>query len=159
MIASVFLVFFILPYSVRLTRQCISLHPLFENFCKICYHCLQFCHSLHLLLKTFRTSPPRIPHFHLEFPQFVISPVSAFLPVIPFLHFIMRWSHLVPKPILPQQLVNALPSNHCPSYMAMPSRRPPQKSMRLGGGALKRHQKQNRKKLPKSTRNSPQKVS
>ena len=30
--------------------------------------------------------------------------------------------------------------------------------MRLGGGALKRHQKQNRKKLPKSTRNSPQKV-
>ena len=42
--------------------------------------------------------------------------------------------------------------------MAMPSRRPPQKSMRLGGGALKRHQKQNRKKLPKSTRNSPQKV-
>ena len=28
-----------------------------------------------------------------------------------------------------------------------------------GGGALKRHQKQNRKKLPKSTRNSPQKVS
>ena len=43
--------------------------------------------------------------------------------------------------------------------MAMPSRRPPQKSMRLGGGALKRHQKQNRKKLPKSTQNSPQKVS
>ena len=30
--------------------------------------------------------------------------------------------------------------------------------MRVGGGALKRHQKQNRKKLPKSTRNSPQKV-
>ena len=30
--------------------------------------------------------------------------------------------------------------------------------MRMGGGALKRHQKQNRKKLPKSTRNSPQKV-
>jgi len=28
----------------------------------------------------------------------------------------------------------------------------------IGGGALKRHQKQNRKKLPKSTRNSPQKV-
>ena len=40
----------------------------------------------------------------------------------------------------------------------MPSRRPLQKSMRMGGGALKRHQKQNRKKLPKSTRNSPQKV-
>ena len=31
--------------------------------------------------------------------------------------------------------------------------------MRMGGGALKRNQKQNRKKLPKSTRNSPQKVS
>ena len=30
--------------------------------------------------------------------------------------------------------------------------------MRMGGGALKRHQKQNRKKLPKSTQNSPQKV-
>ena len=44
------------------------------------------------------------------------------------------------------------------SYMVMPSRRPPQKSMRMGGGALKRHQKQNRKKLPKFTRNSPQKV-
>ena len=29
----------------------------------------------------------------------------------------------------------------------MPSRRPPQKSMRMGGGALKRHQKQNRKKV------------
>ena len=43
--------------------------------------------------------------------------------------------------------------------MAMPSRRPPQKSMRMGGGALKRHQKQNRKKLQKSTQNSPQKVS
>ena len=46
-----------------------------------------------------------------------------------------------------------------PCYMAMTSRRPPQKSMRVGGGALKRHQKQNRKKLPKSTQNSPQKVS
>ena len=42
--------------------------------------------------------------------------------------------------------------------MAMPSRRPPQKSMRVGGGALKRHQKQNRKKLRKSTQNSSQKV-
>ena len=30
--------------------------------------------------------------------------------------------------------------------------------MRMGGGALKRHQKQNRKKLQKSTQNSPQKV-
>ena len=30
--------------------------------------------------------------------------------------------------------------------------------MRMGGGALKRHQKQNRKKLQKTTRNSPQKV-
>ena len=30
--------------------------------------------------------------------------------------------------------------------------------MRMGGGALKRHQKQNRKKLPKSIRSSPQKV-
>ena len=43
-------------------------------------------------------------------------------------------------------------------YMAMPSRRLPQKSMRVGGGALKHHRKQNREKLPKSTRNSPQKV-
>ena len=31
--------------------------------------------------------------------------------------------------------------------------------MRIGGGALKHHQKQNRKKLRKLTRNSPQKVS
>ena len=31
--------------------------------------------------------------------------------------------------------------------------------MRVGGGALKRHQKQNRKKLRKSTQNSSQKVS
>ena len=30
--------------------------------------------------------------------------------------------------------------------------------MRMGGGTLKRHQKQNRKKLQKSTWNSPQKV-
>ena len=30
--------------------------------------------------------------------------------------------------------------------------------MRMGGGPLKRYQKQNRKKLRKSTRNSPQKV-
>ena len=30
--------------------------------------------------------------------------------------------------------------------------------MRVGGGALKRYQKQNRKKLQKSTRNSPKKV-
>ena len=48
--------------------------------------------------------------------------------------------------------------NYKSSYMAMPSRRPPQKSMRVGGGSLKRHQKQNRKKLRKSTRNSFQKV-
>ena len=42
--------------------------------------------------------------------------------------------------------------------MAMPSRRPSQKSMRVGGGALKRHQKQNMEKLQKLTQNSPQKV-
>ena len=42
--------------------------------------------------------------------------------------------------------------------MAMPSCRPPQKSMRMGVGALKHHQKQNRKKVRKSARNSPQQV-
>ena len=48
--------------------------------------------------------------------------------------------------------------DNIPGYMAMPSCRPTKKSMRMAGGALKCHQKQNRKKLPKSTQNSPQKV-
>ena len=63
---------------------------------------------------------------------------------------------------MPIEKTNEYPKNIQVSplscYMAMPSLRPPQKSMRMGGGALKRHQKQNRKKLRKSTRNSVQKV-
>ena len=38
-------------------------------------------------------------------------------------------------------------SDHDSCYMAMPSRRPPQKSMRMGGGALKRHQKTKQEKV------------